>query len=278
MNLSIPLSQLIYAVETEDWENIELVLEHFLACGLTGLDICTGDLKTFGIEYFKQLKQKYNINYTCVYDIVKLELENPDLLKDLKEHSKRQLEMCKILDCNIFMPVPVITKAYEDENMREYALNIIVKYLDYTAKTSKQLGIVTAVENYSDKKIPISTIDDISYILESIPDIRYIFDSGNFWFASEDILKASEKFASKTVYVHLKDIRAKEDGYLKINGRNADSVAIGEGEQPIFQCMRILKSAGYEGAYQIEINDYNKHMVSDIEASISNLKKNIEGI
>lgn len=270
MKLSVPLGQLSFVAESNENSGVENVLEQVLSYGIKSIDVSAEDLDKYGVSYIKKLHEAYGIDSSAMCELLDFKYKESDILK---ENSKRQLERCSEINCPIFMPVPVVREKLENENARIDALKMTVEYLNDTSEISKQYGITTTVENFSSTNTPISLISDISYILEQLPYVKYVFDSGNFWFGGTDMLKACRKFAEHTVFVHLKDIKENKEGCLKVNGRCADSVAIGEGELPIFEALNVLKTAGYKGAFQVEINNLDSQMMSRIETSVNNLKK-----
>lgn len=273
MKLSVPFGQLITAGDLIG-KNMEETIEHCLELGIGSMDFSLGSMEARNIpySYIKNIYKTYGLRCDSTCDVIEFEGKNRD---DLKEQSKRFLEKCADLDCPVFMPVPIITKKHETEEARRETLKRVIEYLNDTAELSKKYNVITTVENYSDTNIPVSYISDMAEIFDNAPDVKYVFDVGNFWFGGTDSLEACKKFADRTVYVHLKDLVESPEGWLKISGRCSDSVAIGDGELPVYECINVLKNAGYSGAYQVEINHIEKNLMSDIEKSVANLKANV---
>lgn len=273
MKLSLSFGQLITAANLVG-KTIEEAIEYFFDLGVKSMDFSLGSIQAREISYsyVKNLYRKYDLYCDSVCEEIKFNNKSRD---ELRELSKIYLEKCAELNSPVFMPVPEIKVSTDKKEERLEQLKRVTQYLCDTAEISKKYGVITAIENYSDTRVPISYVSDISYILQNAPMVKYVFDTGNFWFGGSDMRDACISFADKTVYVHLKDLRENSSGYLKISGRCADSVPIGNGNLPVYETVNILKSFGYTGAYQIEINHADTNLFSDVETSILNLKANI---
>lgn len=180
-----------------------------------------------------------------------------------------QLQRCESLGCKLFMLVPEVgTDCVLPRNvLREQ----IVAYAEYVTRSAQSLSLHILMENYSFQRSLFSTPEDIDYILSHVPDLDFLLDTGNFWFSGTDMERATQKFARKTRHVHLKDLMPNTSGYLQIDGKGADSVALGAGILPLRSAISTLKEAGYEGGLSIELNA-NIHIMSALERSLSYLK------
>ena len=65
---------------------------------------------------------------------------------------------------------------------------------------------------------------------------------------------AAKKFSERISHVHLKDILPKSNGFLNINGKSCDSVAIGDGKISFPDIFNVLKKNGFDKTFSIEIN------------------------
>lgn len=60
-------------------------------------------------------------------------------------------------------------------------MNAVLKalYIFRYSKIRKNVGIQVTVEDYSEAKIPYSSYEDIDWLLDNIPELKFTYDSGN---------------------------------------------------------------------------------------------------
>ncbi|HOD50129.1 MAG TPA: sugar phosphate isomerase/epimerase family protein [Candidatus Hydrogenedentes bacterium] len=70
---------------------------------------------------------------------------------------------------------------------------------------ARDAGITLAIENFGVAPTLQCASGHCLEILDAVPGLAFVFDTGNFYFCGEDPLDAFEKLADRTVYVHIKD-------------------------------------------------------------------------
>lgn len=111
------------------------------------------------------------------------------------------------------------------------------------------------IENQSLLTRPDSKIEDISYILKSLPDLKFVLDTGNFFCVGEDVVKAYEILREKIVHVHVKDWRINPCGaMMRANLPRFEGCAIGDGLLPNLDIIKMLKRDNYSGSLVLEMN------------------------
>lgn len=247
--------QITGSVKAGHVESVEKAFEEFKKLGLSYVDIDSGaaqpDMPVK--DLYKHLKAN-DIHVGSVFCWHRFPHQNENFMEEMREYTKKQLDFIAELDCKIYMPVPFVGGVHETPEARKVCQDKIVEYLTDIVEQSKAYGIQTVLENYSATSCPFAYVSDIDYILSQVPDLHYVLDCGNFWFSNSDVLEAARKFANITDHVHLKDLVPNPDGVIKVEGNNADSVAIGAGVIPFEEIFSVLKEANYEGGLTIEIN------------------------
>ena len=123
---------------------------------------------------------------------------------------------------------------------------------------SKQYGIQTVIENYSQPISTCATIADIDFYLSQIPQLGYALDTGNYWFNDLDSLDACKLFLPRIAHVHLKDIQPMTtDAARTLLGKRFDCVSPGSGVIHIAEILDVLTSFGYDGVFSLEVNTKN---------------------
>ncbi|MBP1756766.1 MAG: hypothetical protein H6Q59_3164 [Firmicutes bacterium] len=110
-------------------------------------------------------------------------------------------------------------------------------------------------------------------------------DMGNFLCADEAPEKAFGRIAPYIFYAHAKDFYVKSGlypnpgtGYFYSRSRNyLKGTIVGHGDVPILQCLRILKSVGYDSDIAIEFEGM-EDTITGISVGYENLKRYINSI
>lgn len=243
--------------------------------GIKNVDINAATFDSVPVEDIKALLEEFDMTM-CVHSARLCDFSSEDGYKKSFESMKNDLLTAKKGGSKYLMAVPLM-KEPEIENARDYTESFMRIFKDL-AEVGKQIGVCVTVENYSDTRLPFSTIDDIKRILEITPDLYYNLDSGNFTLAGEDAVKGAEAFLDKTVNVHLKDVAESENGTIVRRGIKYDCVALGEGMVDNYKILQLLKGAGYSGYITSEVTsplfDRSIESVKYIRNFIENSKEN----
>lgn len=146
----------------------------------------------------------------------------------------------------------------EEEMMRRMA--------DFIARANAQ-GVDVLFEDNDNLTSDVHCTADLERVFNAIPAAGHAFDTGNYLANGEDALEAYAKFRDRIRHVHLKD---------RYSPDNMASCASFTGCIPMEKLVRDLQKSGYDGYYTIEIFD-SRHMLSDVETSIRNLRTVLSG-
>jgi sugar phosphate isomerase/epimerase len=229
-------------------ESIEKAVEECAIKGLKAVDIPSGLFDETPMESVSKILSDNKIWVGAIYDLI--DFTNP-CKKVLEEKTKEYLTRGEKIGAKYFMPVLVVKDEIMSHN--DY-LKYASEYLYETSQMSKNYNIKTVIEDFSDRKSPLATIEDLSYLLEENKDVGFVLDTGNFWFAHEDVLKATDKFLNRTVHVHLKDVITSNPNGVYTDDDTDDCVVIGEGILPIKKIIKSLKDISYSNALIMEFN------------------------
>lgn len=236
-------------------------------------------LKKYGIDFVEvdsdQIVERYNTKelvkelndngvrvdssfYAFVFDP-----ENKNAVEDAKEETLRRLELAQNLGSRIYLAVPRVIVEHKNEEARCECRKMVAEYMTFVSEQAGNFGLVPTFENISALTMPYSRIDDIEYMLENVPGIKYVFDTGNFWFGGTDVLEALDKFNGKFVHVHAKDT---------CPGKSCD-IAIGTGVLPLEEVFNKIIAKGYDGTVSLEPGgNIDKH-IQTLAESYEYLKK-----
>ncbi len=180
-----------------------------------------------------------------------------------KMYDESLKNMCDAIDKAIsvgspfFMSVPQPPKDMDEALRPEFIKAVRAQFADLCDYV-KDKPITVTVEDFSLSNSGYGTFEDIDYLLNNNPTLGFTYDSGNFALAGIDEVEGAKRYADRTVYVHLKDIKViPEEGPSGILRRGVyyDSLELGGGYLKNLEALKILKAAGYtDGVLTIEVN------------------------
>ncbi len=154
------------------------------------------------------------------------------------------------------------------------------KITDYAAAK----GITTMIENHG---LFCQDSDRVERIITGTasPNFGALIDIGNFCCVDENSANAVGRLAPFAKHVHAKDFHIKSGnalnpgkGFFKSRGGNyLRGSIIGHGDIPVFQCLQILNSSGYDGYVSVEFEGM-ENCLDGISVGFENLRNMIEAI
>ncbi len=265
-------NQIDTAVDNNEIKSLNDGFELLVPMGLSFVDVYATLLEEkYTANSLWNILKEHGLTTASVFNITNFDYNRDGILNDLRENAKIHLENCAKLECKMYMPVPTVEIIHPSDADRERCREMIAEHINDVVDIASDYDISVVIENFSDTKTPFATISDVEYILGQLPEVKYVLDTGNFWFNNSDILSATSKFADRIVHVHLKDIEPNSNGQLNICGNICDSVAIGKGIIPFNEIFDLLCKSGYNKIATIELND-NRDIMEKITSSLSYLK------
>lgn len=250
MNISMYMG---YALE-QACDNPISIFKHFYKKGIRFGDIVDDELLDMPLHYYCDCLNSAGITPNALVSM--LNIADFDPVKKAKNIAivKGYIDQMEKLDIPILMPAPSVKRAEtpdEFKKMKECMTDSYFKLCEY----SKGSGVKVAIENQSLITRPDSKTDDLLEILNSIPDLGFVFDTGNFFCVGENAIYAYEKLKDRIVHCHFKDWKVSSQGYFsRENLPNFDGVTLGEGQIELREIISLLKRDNYAGNLVLEIN------------------------
>lgn len=239
--------------------------------GLSFVDMTTALYERYEGAALLQYLNGFGIDIATLFHWFVFDYQRQGILKEM-EDAKVQLDRCAKLGSPVFMPVPCIFTDYAAGSERIAAREQVLAYLGSVCELAKPYGIQVVLENYSDTRCPFSTLADMQFFLKALPDLRYVLDTGNFWFGGADVLEACDLFYGRTEHIHLKDLEPKENSFTVVCGKACDSVTIGDGILPMEEILRRMHRSGYDKTVTVEIN-HRDDLIPKIKKSLDFLNR-----
>ena len=115
--------------------------------------------------------------------------------KEFLEKTRRICEIAKIFNCkNVRM--------FSFYNARKSKKKVF-SLLNKATKLAKDFGVYLCHEN--EKDIYGDVEPHVSELLKNVPDLKIVYDPGNFVYCNQEIAKSISTLGSKAYYFHIKD-------------------------------------------------------------------------
>ena len=114
---------------------------------------------------------------------------------------------------------------------------------------------------YEDQGFLFNGCDGFRRFLKDVDrQVGVVADFGNIHFVDETIVPFIQEFSVRIVHVHVKDYvftpsalqKPGDDAYMTLHGNYLQDALIGQGQVPIAEAFRSLKSIGYSGSISLE--------------------------
>ena len=220
------------------------------------------------------LLRESGLRISCVYEFYEMEQ------KDERVKAKKHIDTAKKAGAEKILVVPGFFVQEEAEqfsecvndygktadflNQNEKALRM-AEGLNQIATLGEQAGIVVTVEDFDDRKSPLSSVGGMLWFLKQVPQLKVTFDTGNFIIHGEDVLSAWDSLQEKIVHIHCKD-------------RGTESVAVGKGYIPMHALMKKIRASHYKGYLAIEHFDAENQEGCMADSAAFLRKEHIDGI
>lgn len=123
--------------------------------------------------------------------------------------------------------------------------------MDYSRGT----GIQIVIENQSSLLRGDSKMQDLRLMLDALPALGYVLDTGNFFCIGEDVQRALDLLSDRLVRVHCKDWQINPYGsFVRDNMPRFEGCVLGTGEIPLGALIKQLRQIQYSGRLVTEIN------------------------
>ena len=185
-----------------------------------------------------------------------LDIANADVRMCKKNLAKVRgyIDSMSKLGFSMIMLAPDVVPANNDDElkkMQERLLNGFVNIVEY----AKDSGIKVTIENQSTLSRADSKMSDIRDILNCVPELGFVLDTGNFFCIKEDVSEAYNLLSDRIVHVHAKDWQYDENGFYEREGLpRFKGVALGSGMIPLSRIFSKLREDGYKGKINLEVN------------------------
>ena len=224
-------------------------------CGINSLDLMDIEVSLYGEQKLLEAMKAQEVSCGCII------MTAPffDTPKKVERKLKKAFALAKRMGADTLMVVPGGTgmdRSACAKMSRWQMLDRAVEKYALAVELGKQYGIRVGFENTPADYKPLSAAEDCRYLLDKVPGLGMIFDTGNFRVAdtNADELKAYELLKDRVIRVHLKDVVVGffKNGEACVNGQKIRAVTTGSGVIPMAELIRRFRDDGYAGTFAVE--------------------------
>lgn len=224
--------------------------------GMSAMDLMTIDPVVYGKERLLAAMKNQGIRCGCLIANISF-YSHPERVED---ELRAALELAAEFETKELMVIPGASDP-EDQAAcgkltREQQLDSAVQHFATAVEMAKEYGIRIGFENTPHAFKYLASPEDCQYVLDRVPGLGLIFDTGNFRVADTrcDELAIYEQLKSYITRVHLKDVVIGdfETGEACVDGQKIRAVVTGSGVIPIQELVERLIRDGYQGDFAVE--------------------------
>jgi len=158
------------------------------------------------------------------------------------------------------------------EGRRELDWPIFIKTIRHLAEIAHDAGVRFGFHPH--KGTLVFTPEEIDRFLKDTEDAAQIvgltLDTAHVAIGGGDVLRVFERYHSRTVHIHLKDVKKDQAaaGYTE----NDSFAPLGRGSLPIKEIIAEASNRGYRGWMTVEL-DASRDALGDAKLSLANLKR-----
>ncbi|HOZ47062.1 MAG TPA: sugar phosphate isomerase/epimerase family protein [Candidatus Hydrogenedentes bacterium] len=131
----------------------------------------------------------------------------------------------------------------------EEGRRMIIDGLRACMPAAEAKGITLAIENFGVAPTLQCAGEDCRAVLDGVPGLRFVLDSGNFYFAGESPVEHLDALGPRTCHVHLKDwVKSATPQIADVSG-----CALGEGLIPNAEVIRYFLDRGDVEWFSLEL-------------------------
>lgn len=192
-----------------------------------------------------------------------------------KEGLKRWADLTKAvggryLHHTVHLPFSMEARADAFEPLLAEAVPRLREVWDYAEK----LGVECV---YEDQGVQFNGVRNFGRLLRELDrPAHVVLDMGNIAFVGEDTDAFAEVYADRVVHVHMKDYALRpasgHDTFPVPDGKALVPTLLGDGDMHVDAALRILKEAGYTGAFSLEFDAVSDDPFADTSENLRRVR------
>ena len=221
---------------------------------ITALDMMDVEMKLYGEKKLQVALEKNGLRLDCL-------ITNAGFFsapEKVEEQLRGALRLAQRFGAFTLMIVPgsAMDEKICAKMTKQQILDMAVQGYQTAVALAESYGIRVGFENTPQCFKPLASAEDCLYVLEQVPGLGFIFDTGNVKILGqqEDVLSFYEKIKKYLIRVHLKDVVVGDfaRGERCVDGKNMQAVVAGSGIADLSGILAKLRADDYNGCMAVE--------------------------
>jgi sugar phosphate isomerase/epimerase len=220
--------------------------------GFGAIDLLELELSIYGRTRLKAALQKYDVRIESLITMIPMLTANEQAIR---KSIAKSIAIANELHSKRIMVIPGNGKYKRlsampwEEKLARYARNFSI-----VVEQGEAAGIGIMFEDTPAIQFSLSTADECEALLDRVPGLQLVFDTGNMLPGGDDPITFYERLKSRIAHIHLKDQRYVNKGLADrtIDGRKMAACVWGEGIIPLADIQKRLWKDGYQGTVSME--------------------------
>lgn len=234
----------------------DLLCKNVKDSGLDEVDMMQMEFQYYGKKEMLYAMEKYGIRCSCLIMAASF-YTNPSAVEGEIRHG---LELAREVGAGYLMVVPGNMDAADREACigfaKEEILDQAAAHFRKAVELSGTYGIQICFENTPHAYKPLASVEDCKALLEKVPGLKLVFDTGNFRVADKenDEMASYRSLKKWIVRFHLKEVRigTYANGEPCVGGEAIKACFPGTGVIPLQKIIRTSLEEGFDGTFAIE--------------------------
>lgn len=182
--------------------------------GASYLDISSMDFQFGGGAAVLSALAEHEMTCSCYLAFIEAPGATAEDDAKAVQAGKAAVEQTLRLGAKVMMFVPAGNQAAIQTMTRQELADAFARVLSPVVEYAKEKGVTVVIEDAPHRKFPMCSEAELRYLLEAVPGLKLVYDSGNMLFAGEDPVEYYDHLAAYAVHAHAKDIAKGENDAL----------------------------------------------------------------
>lgn len=254
------------------------VMEMAETAGYAAVDVTGWEVEKIGFDFVLETLEKHHLKVSSLIFFEQFASMDEEKFEERIRHTEKAAELAKRLGTAVIM---LVTQA--SENMEDFTEEQIrmqqVRHFRAAVPLIKAKGLHAVVEDFPDIRLGMCRAENVKSVLDQVPGLELVYDSGNMILEKEDPVRFLEQFSGRIGHVHLKDMQTAPEGHpspdLACDGTPMTAAPTGTGLIDLPSVIRKLVKMGYDGYMTVEFAEDGN---GDFPASLSRSRNYIADI
>lgn len=182
--------------------------------GAEALDISSIDFQFGGEAAVQEALQETGLSCSCYLAFIAAPQVTPDGQLNAVQQGIAAVDQTLRLGAKVMMFVPAGNQEVISLLSRQAVADAFAEVLRPVVAYAKEKGVTVVIEDAPHREFPMCSQAELRYLLDAVPGLMLVYDSGNMLHAGEDPVEFYEGLKSRIAHAHLKETGRNPDGAL----------------------------------------------------------------